>query len=93
MKIRLNHYCHLAGAEGQPGDVVDVSEKLAAQIIRSGGATKVGQAAAPKKVAAVDEVDTVDEVDEEAEVEAAIEAPPENAARRTVVPHARKRRP
>ena len=41
MKITLNHFCHMKGAVGGPGDVVDVSVDVAKKLIARKGATLV----------------------------------------------------
>ena len=50
-KIRLNHFCHRKGAEGEPGDVVEIDEKLADSILEIGGGVDVEKEAADKKKA------------------------------------------
>ena len=52
MKITLNHFCHMRGAAGIPGEVIDAPDKLAKILIARGGATRV-TAPAKKQVAAV----------------------------------------
>ena len=38
MKVRLNHFCHLPGMEGQPGDVIDVTPEQAKRLFDIKGA-------------------------------------------------------
>ena len=36
IKVRLNHYSHRKGCEGEPGDVVEVDEATAAFLVEQG---------------------------------------------------------
>lgn len=48
MKIKLTHYCHMAGVKGLPGAIIEVTDKnrkAADEIVRRGGAEWVGRAA------------------------------------------------
>jgi hypothetical protein len=42
MLIELTHYCHLTGATGAPGQILDCPEPLAQRLIESGGAKPAG---------------------------------------------------
>lgn len=41
MKIKLNHHCHLEGAEGGPGEIVDCDDRVGRMLIDRKGATLV----------------------------------------------------
>jgi hypothetical protein len=41
VRIRLNHNCGLPGAEGLPGEEIDVTEGTARKLVSRGGATVV----------------------------------------------------
>lgn len=48
LRIRLNHNCGIPGAEGLPGDEIDVERDLATKIIGRGGAEVVVPGVAPR---------------------------------------------
>lgn len=76
MKIKLNHHCHMLGAEGGPGDVIECDARIGKLIIDRRGATEVAVAKGPPV--------PVPEV--EPEVETATRPAPENQAERTAKP-------
>jgi hypothetical protein len=49
--IELNHYCHVPGAEGVPGSVIEVDEALAEKLIAAGGANAIAVTPPPPAAA------------------------------------------
>lgn len=49
IKVKLSSYCNVKGCEGAPGDVVDMDEAQASDIIEGRGGVLCGTVAETKK--------------------------------------------